>query len=305
MAIDLKKLRHVVETARFESVTRASEALLITQSALTRSIAEVEAELGIQIFIRLPRGVRVTDMGANFVKRAQRIIGDVENLITDVTDYRELNTGRFRLGVTLPTYQRFISGALGLLARNNPNLVIEIATGSTNVMARGLTAGNFDAVVGHAGLLCQWPDLEISIIANFYHAMMLRANHPVSLKRKITELDILELPLLLPSFVQPLQNGIAALHAKNNLPPPSPKYICDDFENVMTIISATNAYTPVISFNPTFGVLQKKFFLLENVINLPEQQFALATSNTQSRSPAAIAFKKYLEEQHSKHSAKI
>lgn len=297
MAIDLRKLRHIVETARFESVTRASEALFITQSALTRSIAEVEAELGIQIFIRLPRGVRATDMGASFVKRAQQIIGDVENLITDVTDFRELNTGRFRLGITPPAYQRFVSGALGRLAQNNPNLVIEITTGPANALAPGLTAGNFDAIIGHAGLLGRWPDLEINIIANFHHAIMLRNNHPISQKQPLTERDVLEYPLLLPSFVEPLQNGIATLHADNNLPPPSPKYICDNFEVVMSIISKTDAYTPVISFNPTFGVLRRKFLLLENIITLPKQQMAFATSYTQSCSPAAAAFKRHLEEE--------
>jgi len=294
----------VVETARLESVTRASEVLFITQSALTRSIAEVEAELGIQIFIRLPRGVRVTDMGASFVKRAQQIIGDVENLITDVKDFRELNTGRFRLGITPAAYQRFIASALGHLAKTNANLNIEMTTGSADMLARGLTAGNLDAVIGHAGILSRWPDLEISIVADFHHAMMLRADHPLSEKPKVTERDVLALPLLLPSFVQPLQNGIAALHAKHSLPPPSPKYICDDFETVMTLISQTDAYTPVISLNPTFGELQQKFLLLENVINLPNQHMAFATSLTQSRSPAASAFKQCLEEQFSRQNRK-
>lgn len=304
MAIDLKKLRHVVETARSESVTRASEVLLITQSALTRSIAEVEAELGIQIFIRLPRGVRVTDMGASFVKRAQQIIGDVDNLITDVKDFRELNTGRFRLGITPAAYQRFIAGALGALAHDNPNLTIEMETGSADKLARELTAGNLDAIIGHAGILSRWPDLEITIVADFHHAMMLRADHPLSRRKKVTERDVLEFPLLLPSFVQPLQNGIAALHAKHSLPPPSPQYICDDFETVMTLISATDAYTPVISLNPTFGDLRSSFLLLEKVINLPNQHMAFATSLTQSASPAAIAFRHHLEEQFSRQKAK-
>ncbi len=84
IAIDLRKLRHVVETARFENVTRAAEALYITQSALTRSLADVEAELGTPLFVRLPRGVRVTDQGRRFVDRARLIIGDVGDLLADI-----------------------------------------------------------------------------------------------------------------------------------------------------------------------------------------------------------------------------
>ena len=54
---DLRKLRHVVEVARAESFTGAARQLGITQSALTKSVAEVEHRLGVQLLQRLVKDV--------------------------------------------------------------------------------------------------------------------------------------------------------------------------------------------------------------------------------------------------------
>jgi len=289
MAIDIRKFRHVVETARCESVTHAAAILHITQSALTRSIAEVEAELGIQLFVRLPRGVRVTDAGRSFVDRAKRIIGDVDELLTGITDYQKLNTGRLRLGVAPAGYQRFVAQPVARLAGENPSLAIEIIPGSVDELAPRLTAGVLDAIVGHAGMLRLWPDLEVTPVVDFHCAMLLRKDHPLSGKSRISEADILRYPLLLPSSIEPLQNGIATLCVRNGLPPPNPHYVTDDFGLVTALIQATDAFTPAISLNPTFGRLRDNFMLLEREIELPTQRLAFAVSKTRARTPAASA----------------
>ncbi|SLN67112.1 LysR family transcriptional regulator [Oceanibacterium hippocampi] len=295
MAIGLRKLRHVVETARFESVTRAADALLITQSALTRSIAEVEAELGIQLFVRLPRGVRTTEAGRSFVEKALRIIGDVNSLVSGVEDYRNLRSGRLRLGVAPAGYQRFVSEAVASLAGENPSLAVEVTTGSSETLAPRLTSGEFDAIVGHARLLGRWPDLEVTDMADFYLAMMVRKGHPLSVNTKLLEADVLKFPLLLPSTIEPLQNGIALRCARNGLPPPNPQYVFDDFELVSAIIDRTDAYTPVISLNPSFGRLRERFLLIQDVVELPSQHLGFAVSRTRSQSPAAIAMMEKLK----------
>ena len=82
--IDLRRLRYIVEAARAKSVTAAAHILAITQPALTRNITEVEEELGVQIFHRLPRGIELTEKGEEFVNRARVILEDVELLSRDM-----------------------------------------------------------------------------------------------------------------------------------------------------------------------------------------------------------------------------
>ena len=73
--LDFRKLRYVVAVAQVSSLTAAAKLLSITQPALTRCISEVEEDLGIQIFMRLPRGVALTEEGERFVNRARVLSG--------------------------------------------------------------------------------------------------------------------------------------------------------------------------------------------------------------------------------------
>ena len=74
MNIDIRKIRHVLEVAHYESITTAAEFLCISQSALTRSIADVEQQLGVQLFLRVRRGVRLTEAGQVFVGEARWVV---------------------------------------------------------------------------------------------------------------------------------------------------------------------------------------------------------------------------------------
>ena len=289
MAIDLRKFRHVVETARLENVTHAAEALHITQSALTRSIAEVEAEMHVQLFVRSQRGVKLTDIGRKFVKRAQRIVADADELLAGIRDQQFLRTGRLRIAVVPAVYQRFITKPIAQLAGDNPTLAIEVLPGSAETMAPRLTAGDLDAIFGHMGQLERWPDLIVEQVAVFFHAAMVRKGHPLSKARKVREKDLLKYPLILPSTLEPVQNAFSELYAKAKLPPPNPLYVCDSFEIVSAIIRKTDALTPVVSPTPSFEHLRRNFLILENAIRLPDQRLGLAVSRTQPRPPAVEA----------------
>ena len=59
--VDLRHLRTVVEVARAASITTAAQTLGLTQSAVSRTVAEMETALGARLFDRLPRGIKLTE----------------------------------------------------------------------------------------------------------------------------------------------------------------------------------------------------------------------------------------------------
>lgn len=302
IAIDLRKLRHVVETARFENVTRAAEALYITQSALTRSLADVEAELGTPLFVRLPRGVRLTEQGRRFVERARVIIGDVDDLLADIADHRGLHAGRLRIGVCPPGYQRFIARAIAALAAERPGLRIEITTGATDDLVPRLTTGDLDGVVGHRGWLKRWPDLKLTTLAAFHSAFTVRRDHPLTRQSIVTERDILACPMIIPATVEPLQTDLATLYARNGLPPLNPHYVCDDMDVIQDLIDHTDACAPLISQNPEFGKLRARFHLFTREVDMPIQRMVFAISQARLPSPGASALEQFLQESFKFHS---
>lgn len=81
--LNLQKLFHATVVAEECSLVAASKKLHITQSALTRSIQSLEAELGVKIFNRIPSGVELTGEGKMVLERAREILDQTQSLYRD------------------------------------------------------------------------------------------------------------------------------------------------------------------------------------------------------------------------------
>ncbi len=72
--MQLQQLEYIIKIAECGSITKAAEQLFISQPSLTKSISHLEKEYGIQIFMRKPRGIELTDDGKDFVHYAKGVL---------------------------------------------------------------------------------------------------------------------------------------------------------------------------------------------------------------------------------------
>ena len=75
--MDLRGIRYFVQIAELGSITRAAQHLRVAQPALSRHIHALEEELGVPLLVRLPRGVRLTTAGRQFLDHCQRILREL------------------------------------------------------------------------------------------------------------------------------------------------------------------------------------------------------------------------------------
>src|SRR5688500_5221597 len=97
--VSLRQLQYVVAVADFGSFRRAAEACHVTQPSLSAQLALAEEVLGIQLFERDRRRVRITAAGEAFAQQARRVLeaaGDLSNL---AQQFRDPFRGTLRLGV--------------------------------------------------------------------------------------------------------------------------------------------------------------------------------------------------------------
>ncbi|HAT31296.1 MAG TPA: LysR family transcriptional regulator, partial [Janthinobacterium sp.] len=72
--MELRHLRYFIAAAEHESVRVASERIHVTQPAISRQIQQLEVELGVLLFERTPRGLRLTDAGTVYLEEARKVL---------------------------------------------------------------------------------------------------------------------------------------------------------------------------------------------------------------------------------------
>src|SRR3546814_527080 len=124
--LDLRKVSHVIEIARQGGFAKAAATLNITQSALTRSVQILEDHLGIQVFERGPRGIRLTREGEEFIEGGTRLLEEAATLERFARSARTTERGRVRMGAAPASFRLFWFEVLPTFAARYPG--IEIAT---------------------------------------------------------------------------------------------------------------------------------------------------------------------------------
>lgn len=126
--MNLLHLRYAVEVAKVGSLNRAAENLLVAQPNLSRSIKELEGEIGITIFERLPKGMKLTVQGEEFIGYAKGILGQidaVENL------YKTGNPLKNRFSISVPRAS-YISEAFNEFSKTVDSETYELFYKETN-----------------------------------------------------------------------------------------------------------------------------------------------------------------------------
>ena len=98
--MQINQLRYAVQVARQLSFSKAADLLCVTQPALSHQIQKLEAEIGVPLFERKTRSVRLTYAGELFVSEAGRILADLESLRKSMQEIRLARAGNLRIGTT-------------------------------------------------------------------------------------------------------------------------------------------------------------------------------------------------------------
>jgi len=128
--MDLRQLEIIRAIADTGSFTAAGEKLHVSQSAISRQVLLLEAELGEAVFDRIGRRIRITPTGESLLQLSHRVFQDVQDTVSAISDTRESLRGTMRLvgGMTVCLY--VFPSLLAEVRRTHPNLDLKINVGS-------------------------------------------------------------------------------------------------------------------------------------------------------------------------------
>ena len=125
--MELRHLRYMVAVAEERNFHRASSRLRVAQSALSRRIADLEAELDVKLFERSSRGVSLSQAGLVFLEQARRIITDVERAKARMRGFSTGETGILKIGLNLVGVQlRFTAELFQAFRSRYPGVDLQI-----------------------------------------------------------------------------------------------------------------------------------------------------------------------------------
>ncbi len=139
--MDLLQLRYFQAVARHEHVSRAAEELRVAQPALSRSIARLEAELGVPLFDRHGRRVTLNRFGAAFGARVAVALSELDQARSELHDAAGLAHGS--VAVAAETL-RTVTGLTAAFLAGHPDVSFRLCQSSAPAMAAQLQAGEVD-----------------------------------------------------------------------------------------------------------------------------------------------------------------
>lgn len=213
---DLHTLLVVLESG---SMAKAAGRLALTQPAVSKAMAEMEAELGVPLLERAARGVRPTTFGEAMAARARAIVDELGQGARDLAHLADPNVGEVRIGTTEPmTFT--VAEAIRHVARGRPRITFDVAISDTGTLLADLRARRLDVVVTRYGLDAGDEDLDAAWLFRVPLVAVADRRNTLLRRKGLRLVDVMEEPWTLSPPETFLGRLVAAAFRREGLPLP-------------------------------------------------------------------------------------
>lgn len=145
--MDIRQLRFVLTLSSTLNFRRAAEIEHITQSAFSDQVRRLENELGVRLFDRNSRGVHLTEAGASFVERAERIVDDVRRASEDVRQIHNGSRGELVVGLFAEGLGELTPALVSSFRLASPDVELHFVELTIGTQATAVTEGLVDVAI--------------------------------------------------------------------------------------------------------------------------------------------------------------
>lgn len=234
--INIDGLRTFVAVAKRGHLGQAADALQTDQSTVSRKIARLEASLGVPLFERVGRGIRLTPAGARFAPRAERLVRDLRDAAAEAAGALSADSGEVRVGFLHTVGARWLPERLARFLDAHPHVRFTLREGTSSEVVGGVLNGDFDL-----GILGPPPtgsrELEILPLFRERIAVVVPLGHRLVGHSSCTLRDLADEPLILPRSRSGLRKVVDDAFAQEGLPE-RVAYEGDDFTIVQGLVEA-------------------------------------------------------------------
>lgn len=189
--MDLLHLRYFQAVAYRGHLSQAAAELHIAQPSLSRAIARLEADLGVPLFERAGRGLRLNHFGTTFLRRVDRALRELDDARQELVDLAGLDHGRVAVASeTLLT----LTGLMSAFRAEYPGVELRLYQSSAETMAQQLCAGEVDLCFASQPL--QQPGLQARELLREEVILAVPSTHRLARRKRVRMADLANEPMV-------------------------------------------------------------------------------------------------------------
>ena len=195
--MELRVLRYFLTVAQEENITRAAEALHMTQPTLSRQLSQLEEELGARLFERGARRITLTDAGLLLRRRAQELLALAGKTERELAAQGAPLAGEISLGCGVLESVRVLARLMGGFSALHPGVSFELFTGTADEIRERMDRGLTDV-----GLLLEPVSMDsyefIRLGVRESWMAVMRPDDPLAAQESVTAADLARRELIMP-----------------------------------------------------------------------------------------------------------
>lgn len=195
------KLRHLscfLEVAEGGSLGAAAARLHVTESAVSKTIGELEDILGAQLFERLRKGMRPTAIGAGFGQQAREILQRLQSAADQAANGGSRRPATLRMGAMPIASAIYLPPVLQDFVERFPRCLVEVAVGPKDALLDDLRQGKVDVIIGRLPPFEDMAGLSFEQIMLDQYVFAVARNHPLARRKRLSMQDLMAYTLVTP-----------------------------------------------------------------------------------------------------------
>jgi len=214
------QLRLIQQIAEHGQLQLAAETVGMTQPAASRMLAEIENQVGAQLFLRQPKGMEPTEIGRAVLRRARVILREMVSMASDVRALREGFGGTLRVGAVTGPAVGYLVSAIREIKQSAPDADITVDVMPSRELLGHLAAGEMDFVLARILPEFDSQDFNILPMRDEKVTFLTRAGHPLSRAPAVTLTELAGQEWIMQSRGAPIREAALAAFADVGLAEP-------------------------------------------------------------------------------------
>ncbi|MCA8057385.1 MULTISPECIES: LysR family transcriptional regulator [Burkholderia cepacia complex] len=187
-SIKTAHLRTLVAIAEHGTLMAAADALCLSQPAVTKSIKDLEARLGVQLMVRGGAGVRMTPYGEALLKRARTVVAEIARAELELEDMKSSADRTLTIGVSLLAAPIAVPSALRAFRNRMPDAKLNVYECLPTQIIDGLRDGTFDVCVAFVAESDVTAEFRVIPLSRATQSLAVRRGDPLAREERLARL---------------------------------------------------------------------------------------------------------------------